>query len=257
MQKIKVSAVLYLNSAPFIFGLNNSPVKDEIELSLDIPSTCAEKLINGSVDIGLIPVAAILELKESHIISDYCIGAVGQVNSVMLVSEFPLQQIKTILLDYQSRTSSLLIQILSKNHWHIHPDFKNATEGYEKNIKENVAGLIIGDRALIMKKNFKYAFDLSEAWFEMTSLPFVFACWVANKKLENSFIKRFNFALKYGIDRIDKVIAQAGKDEIPNTVKQQYLNKNMSYFLDDKKNEGMNLFFDYVSKLKVAADFMS
>src|SRR5580765_7131161 len=148
MNKIKVSVVSYLNSAPFIYGINHSDVIKEIELSYDIPSQCAEKLINNQVDVGLVPVAIIPELKESYIISDYCIGAIGKVNSVLLLSEVPLQKIKIILLDYQSRTSVELIKIISKEHWHIHPEFKNADENYELGINENIAGLVIGDRAL-------------------------------------------------------------------------------------------------------------
>src|SRR5437867_12268285 len=87
---IKVSCVSYLNSQPFIYGLKNNSIINEIDLSLDVPSVCAEKLRSGSVDIGLVPVAVIPQLKESHIISDYCIGADGKVETVLLLSDVPL-----------------------------------------------------------------------------------------------------------------------------------------------------------------------
>ena len=106
---IKVSCVSYLNSQPFIYGLKNNSIINEIELSLDVPSVCAEKILSGKADIGLIPVAVIPQLKESHIISDYCIGADGKVETVLLLSDVPLEKIKSILLDYQSRTSVLLL----------------------------------------------------------------------------------------------------------------------------------------------------
>ena len=67
MNKIKISAVSYLNSKPFIYGLQHADLMSEIELSSDIPSVCAQKLISGKSDIGLIPVSAIPQLKEHYI----------------------------------------------------------------------------------------------------------------------------------------------------------------------------------------------
>ena len=250
MRKIKVSAVSYLNSSPFIYGINHSEIKDEIELSLDTPSVCADKLIIDKADIGLIPIAEIPALKESHIITDYCISSKGKVNSVLILSELPITEIKTILLDYQSRTSVLLAKILAAKYWHILPDFKNAARGYENKIKTSTAGLVIGDRALMMKDKYKYAYDLSEAWFEMTALPFVFACWVSNKKIEKNFVKKFNNALKYGVNNINEVISENNSSKISAEAMQQYLKKNISYVLTDEKKEGMDLFFKLLQNRK-------
>ncbi|MDC0204784.1 hypothetical protein OAJ65_03205, partial [Flavobacteriales bacterium] len=61
---IKISAVSYLNTIPFIYGLRNSLIFDQIELFLDYPSLCADKLLKGQVDIGLVPVAVIPKLQH-------------------------------------------------------------------------------------------------------------------------------------------------------------------------------------------------
>src|SRR5260370_33421252 len=143
---IKISCVSFLNSQPFIYGLKNNSVINDIELSLDVPSACADKLKNGTVDIGLVPVVLIPELKESHIISDYCIGADGKVESVLFLSEVPLEKIKSVLLDYQSRTSVMLAKILANKFWNIFPEWVDGLNDFEKNIKEETAGLVIGDR---------------------------------------------------------------------------------------------------------------
>ena len=81
-QPLKISAVSYLNTKPFLYGLFQSGMEDSIDLSLDIPSECARKLVAGEVDLGLIPVAVIPQLKTPHIISDYCIGTEGAVKTV-------------------------------------------------------------------------------------------------------------------------------------------------------------------------------
>ncbi|NQU86354.1 MAG: hypothetical protein HQ541_11390, partial [Mariniphaga sp.] len=68
-KKVQVSIVSYLNSKPFLHGLLNSDIIENIDLSLDIPSKVAAKLDFGLVDIGLVPVAALLENEKLEIIT--------------------------------------------------------------------------------------------------------------------------------------------------------------------------------------------
>lgn len=246
MQKIKISVVSYLNSKPFIYGLNKSALINDIDLQLDIPSVCAQKLIDGSVDVGLIPVAVIPKLKEHYIISDYCIGAKGKVASVMLFSEVPLDEIENVLLDYQSRTSITLVQVLAKNFWKIAPNWQPATADYEKSVSGNTAAVIIGDRTFGLEGKYKYVYDLSEEWQKFTGLPFVFACWVANKKLPDSFIQSFNRALKDGIDNKATLIADIQSEKTYNTDVAFYLNNSISYEFDADKKKALELFLSYL-----------
>ena len=120
---MKVCSVSYLNSIPFVYGLENSDI--EVDLSLEIPSVCGQKLLNNEVDIALLPVAVIPTLDYADVVSPYCISSDGAVQTVCLFSEVPLEQIDTILLDYHSRTSNALVQLLSKRFWKIQPKFKN------------------------------------------------------------------------------------------------------------------------------------
>ena len=59
---------------------------NEIELYEAYPAMVAQMLLEGSADLGLVPVAIIPTLKEYHIITDYCIGCDGAVGSVCLFS---------------------------------------------------------------------------------------------------------------------------------------------------------------------------
>lgn len=249
MEKIKISVVSYLNSKPFIFGLQHSEVINEIDLQLDIPSVCAQKLLNGKVDIGLIPVAVIPKLKEHYIISDYCIGAVGKVASVMLYSNVPLNEIKTVLLDYQSRTSVTLVKVLAKNFWKIDPEWIAATTDYEKNVSGATAAVIIGDRTFGLENKYAYSYDLAEEWQKFTQLPFVFACWVSTKKLSEQFLKDFNQALKLGLDDRPLLIKELEESGIYQTNIDEYLNKSLSYEYDAAKKQALVLFLNYLVKL--------
>ena len=207
-QKIKVGAVSYLNTKPLIYGFEQGRMKEEMDLIIDYPANIASFLVNDQIDIGLVPIAVIPSLKEHHIISDYGIGCDGEVASVCLFSEVPLPEIETILLDYQSRTSSALLKILLEEHWKISPHLVGGTEHYEKNITGSTAGLVIGDRAIDQRLRSKYMYDLGSAWKEMTGLPFVFAAWVSNKKFPSEFVSAFNEANEFGLNNLDDVIRQ-------------------------------------------------
>jgi len=127
MTKIKISAVSYTNTLPFIYGIENSKIINHIELSKDIPSVCAQKLLENKVDLGLIPVVILPKLNHYEIISDYCIGASGPVKSVILASFKPLNEIKTIFLDYHSRSSVMLTRILANKFWKINVKWTNTS----------------------------------------------------------------------------------------------------------------------------------
>jgi chorismate dehydratase len=249
VQRIKVSAVSYINTLPFLYGINNSEIKDQLDLSLDIPSDCAKKLLSGEVDIGLVPVAILPQLKEYHIISDYCIGAVGDVDSVALYSDVPLDEIESVYLDYQSRSSVNLVKVLAKEYWHISPTWNDTTDGYENKIEGNIAGVIIGDRTFNLSKEYKYKYDLSGEWMKYSGLPFVFACWVSNIQLPKIFIEQFNEALSCGVNNIESVIANYSGGTVSKEDLNVYLTKSISYTLDDKKKIAIKRFLDYIETL--------
>ncbi len=249
MEKIKISVVSYLNSKPFIYGLQHSAIINNIDLQLDIPSICAQKLMDGSVDIGLIPVAIIPNINPHFIISNYCIGAEGKVASVMLYSNVPLDKIKNILLDYQSRTSVMLVKVLAKQYWKINPNWINAEADYEDNVTETTAAVIIGDRTFGLENKYAYSYDLAEEWTKFTLLPFVFACWVSNKKLSESFITEFNQSLKLGLDNRDVLIKDIEASALYSTDINKYLFENIRYNFDERKQKALKLFLDYCEEL--------
>ena len=247
MEKIKVGAVSYLNTKPLLWGIKRS--KDlvrQIELIEEYPSKIADKLIKGTIDIGLVPVAIIPRLTESHLVTDFCIGANGDVASVCLFSEVPVEKIQRVLLDYQSRTSTRLCKILLEHYWNIFPVIEDARENYLHCIKAATAGVVIGDRALAQRKISSHIYDLAGAWKYMTGLPFVFAAWIANKELPGDFIQQFNEANAIGLKNIDAVI-QENRDEVYDLKK--YFTQNISYGLDEEKLKGMRKFLQMLSEI--------
>lgn len=245
MKKIKVGIVNYLNTAPLVYGLKNSAIIDDIELIPDYPANLAKYLLDGSIDIGLVPVAVIPQLPEWWLVGDYCIGSNGTVASVCIFSDVPIEQAKKVLLDYQSRTSVELAKVLIKKYWKLDIAIENASEGYQQKIGGDTAGLVIGDRSFEQHKVSKYAYDLGEAWQRFTGLPFVFAAWISNKPLSSEFIGRFNEANAFGVNHIREVIDSLQFNGSVDL--HEYFKKYISYDLSDDKKKALKLFLEYLN----------
>jgi chorismate dehydratase len=251
MRKTRVSIVSYLNSKPFLYGLQNSALVKEIDLSLDIPSKVAAKLAYNLADIGLIPVAGLEDLDEYNIIGDYCIGSIGKVKTVVLVSDVPLHEIETVLMDYQSRSSVLLAKVLAKFYWKKSFIWENTCNDFQNvSIKGKTAGVVIGDRVFDVENKFRYIYDLSEEWYNFTQLPFVFAVWAANKKVSETFEKAFNNALAYGMENMEEIV-RLEQLNYPNVDIAGYFTENISFELDNEKRAGMKKFLELAQKLEL------
>jgi chorismate dehydratase len=247
LEKIKVGAVSYLNTKPLLYGVKRSAkLLEQMELIEEYPSRIAAMLIEGTIDVGLVPVAIIPKLPEWHLVTDFCIGATGEVASVCLFSEVPLQQVEKVLLDYQSRTSVNLCKVLLKHHWKIAPQLEDATgEDYRAQIKGTTAGVVIGDRALEQRAVSPYIYDLAAGWKEMTGLPFVFAAWIANKKLPDDFVAAFNTANELGLKHIEAVVAE---NPYAHYDLKKYYTENIDYRLSDDKRDGMKRFLELLGQ---------
>jgi chorismate dehydratase len=250
MDKIRISAVKYANTYPFIYGLTENGFDKEVILEMDHPADCAAKLINNTVDIGLIPVAALPSLEEYHIVSDYCIGANGNVRTVLLLSNCPFEDIRSIYLDYRSRSSVNLSKVLAKNSWKREYQWINTSKAFDfLNIGLNEAVVLIGDQCFEFENSFRYKVDLANEWKKFSGLPFVFACWTANKHISNEFITKFNNALQLGVNNIDAVVEKFGnKGTIKGKTLKRYLVENIDYNFNDEKKKALKLFLELLGE---------
>ena len=239
----RIGAVSYLNTRPLLLGLAQEGFKNRIDLVKSYPAKIAQDLLSGQIDIGLVPVAIIPQLTHPHIISNYVIGTNGAVASVALFSQVPIDEIKSIYLDYQSRTSVQLLKILLAQFWKKEVEFLAATEGYIDQISGTTAGLIIGDRALDNLNKFPYMYDLGLAWKQHTGLPFVFAAWVANQPIPAEFMAAFDAANGYGVARLEEVISLIPANEQVYDL-HKYYTENISYVYDEEMKQGLERFLE-------------
>jgi chorismate dehydratase len=248
---LRLSVVSYLNTAPFISGIKKAQLEQQglVQLSLDYPAVCAQKLIAGQVDVGLVPVATLSLLHNYSILGNTCIGAIGKVDSVMLLSDVPLTEIEEIVLDFQSLTSINLCRLLARDYWNINPKFINAGNDFIDTIGKNRAGVVIGDRVFDHGNRFTYAYDLSETWYNWKNLPFVFACWVSVNPILEADWNPIESALIQGISNPLDAAKEVRSLYPSHYPIENYLTERISYSLDSLKREALETFLTSLSTI--------
>src|ERR1700685_31906 len=90
LQKLRVSIVEFLNTAPLVWGFTNGPLGGKYDLSFTVPSQCAEALRSGEVDVAIIPAIEYQRLQDVVALPEMAIAAKGQVRSLLVVSKRPI-----------------------------------------------------------------------------------------------------------------------------------------------------------------------
>lgn len=178
---LRIGAVSYLNAKPLYYRLGlHAP---NVQLSIDYPSVLADRLADGDLDVALIPSIEYLRGVDRgyEIIPGFAIAARGPVRSVRLFSRVPLRRIRRLALDEGSRTSQALCRVWLAHEHGVRPaSVETLPMGVPAEESTADAVMLIGDRAMRDPAgSFVATVDLSEAWYAMTGLPFVFALWVA------------------------------------------------------------------------------
>ena len=248
MNPIRITAVSYYNTLPFIYGLTRSGLLSGFELSLDVPSECARKIISAEADIGLIPVGALPSIPGYKLIGNLCIGADKDVKSVLLLANSELQSLKTIYLDTDSRTSVNLVKILAKHYWKINPRWESLNSLHGKPAPDE-GMVLIGDKTFGLCRQYPHCYDLAGEWIKFTGLPFVFAAWISRIPLTDAFEESFRSALLWGTGHREESVILAGKLHITEQQLISYLKNDISYTLDDAKIKGLELFLKYLSEM--------
>ncbi len=250
MRKYNIVAVSYLNTKPLLYGLFKTGLEERIRLRLEIPSKCADLLISGEADMGLVPVATIPHLSTPKIMSEFCIGSTGPVKTVCVAGDVPVEKMETIYLDFHSRTSVELVKLLLKDHWKVNPKLVHAHQGFESKIQGKIGGLIIGDRAIGLDEEYEYVYDLGAVWDQYANLPFVFAAWISNNEIEEDFLEDFNRAMAVGIDYIPQLMYLMPRPN-PNFDLEAYFMQNISYQLDEEKQKGLTKFLTHLGVTRI------
>ena len=241
--------VNYKNTKPFLFGFKHYVENSPFRLSLLNPAKCSQAYEIGSADIALVPVAFLEGRSDYKVITNYCIGADGPVNSVAILSQKPIELVNRLILDNHSMTSNRLSKVLMEHHWNKDIEYVKRDVSQGIALQANDAVVMIGDKVFEHQSKFAYKYDLAEMWKDMTGKPFVFAVWIAQKSISLELEQRLNEFLKYGVDNIDTII---NSETDPLVDLHEYLKINLKYRLTNDFQMGLNSFLnDYSVAEKV------
>ena len=264
MANPKISVVKYLNAVPLAWGILEGPQKEAFDPVLSTPAECADQLAGGRVDIGLIPSIEFQRIKGARIIPGPAVASTHRVRSVILVSVMPLWKVKTVAFDKTSRTSIALAKIIFQDFYHTSPDFRPSEPDLANMLAQSDAALLIGDRALKFMEDHQkpdaklqksllrlgaeplQIFDLAERWRFLTGLPFVFAFWAVREGFKYpAAIDLLKASRDFGVANIP-VIAERYSEllQIKKEFIQEYLEKNVHYYMDQSCLEALQLFYE-------------
>jgi chorismate dehydratase len=264
MAKAKISIVKYLNAVPLAWGISEGPQREVFDPILSTPAECADQLAQGRVDIGLIPSIEFQRIKGCRIVPGPAVAATHRVRSVILVSVVPLWKVRTVACDSGSRTSVTLAKIVFSEFYHTRPDFRPAEPDVANMLAQSDAALLIGDHALKFMENNErpnievqkpfvrlgseplQIFDLAERWRFLTGLPFVFAFWAVREGFPTGdLVDVLKQSRDFGVANIPTISERYSEQlQIKKEFLQEYLERNVHYYMDSACLEALELFYE-------------
>jgi chorismate dehydratase len=243
LREPRVQGVKYLNAWPPLYGLMLG--REQERLRMAAPSVLAKRLVAREAELALAPVAT-LALGNFEVAPGICLGADGEVTSVLIVGECPLTDMDLLLLDSASGTSVVLARLLAA---HLRNGRALAVETADyarmaRDVKGRTGAVVIGDHALSLRHRYPYVLDMGQAWREWTGLPFVFAAWIGQPGVIDARLHRMlHDSLAHGLTARREIAhfwaAQEGGDPV---FYEHYLTHHMRYRLDERFEAGLREF---------------
>ena len=248
-----MAAVSYLNTVPLVWGMMQGEQKDLFDLQYCVPSECADRLRNGTADIGIVPVVEVARQQLYHLPGSG-IACRGPVRSVLLFSKVPPAEIRSFAADTSSRTSAMLTRVILSKRYDARPEVIPMAPDLGTMLTRADAALIIGDPALLLdpEKLPYHCLDLGEEWVEMTGFPMVFAVWAGRPEvLTDEVAEAFAASAEAGVAAIDQIaIEQAPIRGLTEAMTRRYLTRHTAFILDESDYHGMKLFLKYVAEIE-------
>ncbi len=248
-----VAAVSFLNARPLIEGLDEEP---GIRLVTDVPSRLLETLIEDRASVALCPVIDFqLAPSELSIVPAGAIGSDGPTLTVRVFSKVPMAEVTEVHTDGDSHTSVALLAVVFDQLYGRLPKVK-ALESSDVNGSEAPPAtvLLIGDKVVRNEPDpllYPHQLDLGEAWYRITGLPFVFACWMAraDNDLGNlpDILSRYRDLNRSRVAKIAETHAKASG--WPEGLAAAYLGRILRYDIGSRELEAIELFWKRCHKL--------
>ncbi len=241
----RLCAVHYLNTLPLVWGLREGQAPGRVALSFASPADCAERLREGSADLGLVPVAE-MSRQGLPIVPGTCISSDGPVRSILLVSRVPWEQVRTLAADCNSRTSVVLAQVVLQERFGVRVSVKAHRPALSEMLSGADAALVIGDAALHVDPAALpyHCLDLGEEWQRISGHPMVYAVWAGPAAISSPWLEGvLADSLAYGETNLDAIVEQeAANYGVDPAFARHYLSHHVRFHLGERERAGLDAF---------------
>lgn len=250
---LKLGHIIYSNCFPPHAGIITAEIPFPFEVTEGIPSQLNRMLRDGAVDVSpSSSIAYAMNPGQYLLFPALSITSRKEVMSIILQSRMPIEELngKIVGLTTASATSVVLLKILLKLRYGLHPEYTTFDQGTNDPFGTADAMLFIGDHALRSRptSNYPYLYDLGALWHDFTGLPFVFALWQINykKDIDKDLGVLYDILMKskeYGLSRLPELArSSAGRFGLPVRLLVEYWNC-FSYDLTDYEKDGLLAFY--------------
>lgn len=235
LKNLRMGSVSYSNSLPLTYTLDHL-------CSKGTPAELTQKILNHELDLALLPVASILKHNLQAYPQAGLIGCDGFVKSVGFFTRDHIQSlddIQTVYLDIESKTSVLLAQIILKRYFK--RNLKSIQHVSLADCHKADAQVLIGDKALFFSEPGYQYHDLGQLWKDYTGKGFIFACWASQKPLSRLVIEQLDQAKHEGLRHLED-LAKTQIEKSKQSLTLDYWKNNIIYNLNDSLKGGFEIF---------------
>lgn len=185
---IRLGRIGYLNVLPIYHPIESGSMGNGYEIVSGPPAELNDLMSRGQLDVSSTSSIEYARNPERYyLVPNLAIGSCGPVQSVLLLSRRPVEELdgETILVSSQTHTSAAMLKILTR-YWNIEPEYVTGDASNVLSSGERPEAILaIGDEALNLRYHPDYPVrvDMGEAWRDMTGLPFVFGVWVVQREV--------------------------------------------------------------------------
>jgi chorismate dehydratase len=269
LHPVRVAAIDFLNPAPLMWDFEHPPLASTLAksycLHYTLPSLCADELLAGRADLGLIPIASLTP--ELAIVPGCTIASLERVRSIQLIVKQPhtLETVRTVAVDHASRSSRAYAEVLFRHFLGTSPIFLTQHADPLAMLHHADAALLIGDPALLAlesrpviedKAGSCQWFDLAHEWRLRTGLPWVAAVWAVRPEALHKhhltaaqLTEQLIDSRDHGLTHIDDLVREwTPRIAIPPATIRDYLTVNIHYTLTDNCIQTIELFRRYAAQ---------
>jgi chorismate dehydratase len=254
---VRCGKIGYLNILPIYYPLESGAIPNDFRIASGSPARLNELMATGVLDASSVSCIEYARRPEQYrLVPNLGIGSRGPVQSVLLLSKIPIEQLAggSVLVTSQTHTSAALLKLLFKLYAPL--DIRLEPGRPMEAIRNGAlptAVLAIGDDALRLRRHrgYPHVWDLGEVWREWTGLPFIFGVWVVSRAFSHArpeaarhVCETFAAAKAWGLAHLDAIVGLAASNCFLSVEELTNYFNGLVYDLGVEEQAGLRRFFE-------------